>query len=376
MVAPNASAAAGQFDAHKELGHYIGPTLLQFFHGCWPSNQQKLVTAFAIAAVSVVVTCGLTWNTLLSLSQAPISVRRSYYKQIVIFPAVFVINSAVVITCPTAWCLASGIEKIVESYTLYTFGCLLLLLMVHESAAAEVGREEKEMETQMQAITLALAKQGPRLHYGVPPLGCCFRLCMRPGHITIEGLLCAYRMLAQYSIVLALMATATVWSIAALNGPMFMKLFMVLKKLQVASSLVCLYGLFILYHVSHELLRHWNTTRKFVAIKVGLILLVVQDLLLEKFLVDFLKHQVSSCFQDLGFIYESAEIEAKWWGQVCIAAEAIPMALLLRRAFPVDEIKENMQEFHHEMLHVAMKQHSRGTLCIAIDEDGSDTDGD
>lgn len=355
--------------------HFIGPTLLTFFRGCWPSNQQKLATAFAIAAVSVLVTCGLTWNTCLSLSKAPISVRRSYYKQIVILPAVFVINAAVVITCPTSWCVAGGVEKIVEAYTLYTFGCLLLLLMVHESAAVKGDHQEREEETELQAITQALAKQGPRVHYGVPPLGCCFRPCMRPGHITVEGLLCAYRMLAQYSIVLAAIAIATLWSLAALSSPMFMKLFLILKKLQVVSSLVCLYGLFILYHTTHDLLRQWNTTRKFVAIKVGLVLLIVQELLLEKFLVLFLEHE-GSCFQDLGFIYQWAHIEAKWWGQVCVAVEAIPMALLLRRAFPVDELNEDVQEFHHEMLHVAMKQHSKGSLCVALDEDVSDTDDD
>merc|ERR1712113_198590 len=122
-----------------------------------------------------------------------------------------------------------------------------------------------------------------------------------------------------------------------------------MKTMQSLSALICLYGLFILYVSTHELLHRWNTTKKFVAIKVFLVLLVYEELMIDK-VVDKALHGHKSCFEDVGFNTPWETVEARWWIFWVISVQCIPMVLMLRAAFPASELFEEIDEHHTDFL--------------------------
>merc|ERR1712217_748161 len=144
------------------------------------------------------------------------------------------------------------------------------------------------------------------------------------------------------------------------------------------SILICLYGLFILYGSTHELLHSWNTTRTFVAIKLFLILLAYEEPMIDK-VVEKLseRHAFNSCFDNVGFIHSGEYVEGKWWAWWIVCLQGIPMMLLLRNAFPVSEIMDEFPEEHVDIVHMAVKNKLVDSTDSEVDADaGSETESD
>jgi len=118
------------------------------------------------------------------------------------------------------------------------------------------------------------------------------------------------------------------------------------------------------------MLRCWNTTRKFVAIKVFLVLLIYEEPMVRK-IVEKASIFHQSCFGNVGFYYSWEHVEADWWFSWLMVLH-IPMILLLRYAFPRSELLQEFPEHHTDFLHMAVK--SKNNIVgsdIIEDETGS-----
>merc|ERR1712007_306975 len=114
----------------------------------------------------------------MSLSTAPASVRKTYYQRIVSLPPMLSLLAMAALLCPSARILCGGFQQLYEGWTLYMFGLLLFLLLARESSVY-VSKQGAISQGIVQDILTAVAAHGHRKIYGVMPLGCCFRPCMR-----------------------------------------------------------------------------------------------------------------------------------------------------------------------------------------------------
>jgi len=101
--------------------------------------------------------------------------------------------------------------------------------------------------------------------------------------------------------------------------------------LQKISGFIALQGLFTLYKASHNALHEWNTTMKFVAIKLVIVLDMIQDVLAGFLVTHGIVGVGSQC-------HLRDENLAKIWDQCMLVVEAVFMALLMYRAFPAQEL--------------------------------------
>jgi len=153
----------------------------------------------------------------------------------------------------------------------------------------------------------------------------------------------------QYVFVIPLLSVVIMYLQCALSNASLKELLHPWTYCQLISTMVCFYGLIILYSSSHDLLHAWNPTKKFVAIKLFILALAWEEWLIEKFFVKFL-HQHDSCFEEVGFVRDWASVEGKWWSMWLIVVQGIPMMLMMRAAFPASDLMEEIEEFHTDFL--------------------------
>ena len=118
-----------------------------------------------------------------------------------------------------------------------------------------------------QSIIQTLQKFGPQKYFAVPPFGCCFRPCVQPHHITAKQLLWVSRLVRQYVVMQVFVNAYFMWARFTLDP--YWEVDAVADPLLKVSGMVAMYGLFVMYAATHELLHRWNTTRKFISVKAG-----------------------------------------------------------------------------------------------------------
>ena len=91
-----------------------------------------------------------------------------------------------------------------------------------------------------------------------------------------KHLLFMYYMLEQFTLATPVLAILVMWGFIALAGREARKLYSICEVLKLLSTTFALWGLFSLYRCTHDALEGWNTTKKFVAIKLVLILNIYQ----------------------------------------------------------------------------------------------------
>merc|ERR1719464_2712551 len=101
-----------------------------------------------------------------------------------------------------------------------------------------------------------------------------------------------------------------------------------------ASAMTAVYGLFVLYKSTHDLLHDWRTTKKFISIKFVIGLTLVQGMLV-RWLMHRFRPPESKCLID------PTEPENHEWAiehciAMLIAVESVIMVLVTSSAFPVE----------------------------------------
>mmetsp|Transcript_139013 Transcript_139013/g.432486 ORF Transcript_139013/g.432486 Transcript_139013/m.432486 type:complete len:396 (+) Transcript_139013:309-1496(+) len=350
-MAGNATASLAHVPGSRDLG----PTMHEFLGFCWQAQPIKILSLLGSASLCFLVTLAVTLRHRCQLLRQPISLRRVYYLRIVNTPSLLSAMALLALYSPSSFLLASLVSKFYEAVTLSTFGMLLFTLLWHESHLLEAANGEAQEEGRVEVVAHALARSGRRKHFGAPP--CCFLLPCLPKHdLSVQHLSAIFIMVRQYVFVTPLVGVLGLAIFSAVDMDTLDKASKTMKYILIVSSFICLWGLFIAYKSSHDLLHHWNTTRKFFSIKAVLIIMVWQESLLDHVGPHVLRSRDISCFRHVGFRRAWEDVESHWWGMWLLTLEMVLMALALVRAFPAEEIRESIPEIHHDLLDMEMSR--------------------
>jgi hypothetical protein len=285
---------------------------------------------------------------------------------------------------------------------LATFGHLLFVLLHANSAAAGAELESGgglavTAPLSGERILAFLNSKGPRLHFAVPPPLCRrpASLCFEPHELRGGHLLAIFRGLRQYVLLTPTLAVVQLWAALVLQSEsQFQLTSRVLTICGKLSTLLALYSLFVLYAATHDHLREWRTTAKFISIKLFLVIALLQEPLFE-YLVHGGSGTDGSAESSSGSgastaLLGSAEgggaggasravgseadgavpaaarclhgaSRAHFWGMLALALESMGMALLLRAAFPASELEGGAaHEYEATVIELELLRHQSG----------------
>jgi len=249
-----------------------------------------------------------------------------------------------------------------EGINIIVFGTILFLLMAEESHRFFKGSDLQDAGIGVQ-ILRALAAQGPKKHFGVPPFGCCFRPLLKPHDLTPSHLIRARNFFRQYAFVIVSFSGLTAWAVVSLSLERFQAVHKVSGLAEKFSGFLAIYGLMILYVATHDLLHAWRTTSKFIAIKLVVLLCTFQEM----FVGVIAKHLGVSTFMCLGV--ESHK--EHFWSMYLTCLESLLVAFLTTRAFPASEIQPSSGDFQLELVEMELEALQRKTdvLCDDSEDD-------
>eukprot|EP00929_Paragymnodinium_shiwhaense_P077742 TRINITY_DN4008_c0_g1_i2.p2 TRINITY_DN4008_c0_g1~~TRINITY_DN4008_c0_g1_i2.p2 ORF type:complete len:196 (-),score=31.68 TRINITY_DN4008_c0_g1_i2:163-750(-) len=141
----------------------------------------------------------------------------------------------------------------------------------------------------------------------------------------------------------------SLWAALALDDEQYQHLLRLCSAVIRLTGFMSVWGLFILYNSSKELLKDWNTFKKFVAIKVIILVSILQD----KIVHFVLKSRMIESPGCLNW-HHGPEFLRTFVNQWLLNFEMVFMAILLIRAFPVDELFEFREE-HLENVQIEFK---------------------
>mmetsp|Transcript_24318 Transcript_24318/g.50924 ORF Transcript_24318/g.50924 Transcript_24318/m.50924 type:complete len:266 (+) Transcript_24318:477-1274(+) len=166
-----------------------------------------------------------------------------------------------------------------------------------------------------------LAKQPPMRFWTAPPLGCWIYLCpctpcAQPAHASYQLLKFARHALFLYFVAMPFVPFLRMMVHAEVTRPHQPSIFMLLFVAESALALIALYALFIMYWLTHDILKGYRTSLKFFTLKAVILLAPVQQLALEAVVGD----------------------HSEWWECVLNVVLSVPLCMLLRHAYPPHEL--------------------------------------
>jgi len=325
----------------------LGPRLPVFFSECLHENKLLLPFCLVSAGAAVLMTCLLTLRQRREIAAAPITLQRLYYLRATWFAPAFGLTSFWSLLCPRGFALLKMVQVQFEGINIAVFGAILFLLLAEESYQHYKGSDTHD-EGIGKKIIGALASQGPKPHFGVPPFGCCFRRWIQPHNLTPRHLILARNLFRQYIFVIMISSACVAWAAISLPTARFVTIRTISNTVQKLSSFLAIYGLMILYMATHDLMHDkWRTTSKFVAIKLVVLLCNFQDM----FVGSIVQHVRVLDFECLGTDAHSEH----FWNMYLTSLESILVAFLVRRAFPASEIEPFAGDFHLELVEMELE---------------------
>eukprot|EP00455_Lapot_gusevi_P022261 TRINITY_DN2317_c0_g2_i3.p1 TRINITY_DN2317_c0_g2~~TRINITY_DN2317_c0_g2_i3.p1 ORF type:complete len:296 (-),score=91.32 TRINITY_DN2317_c0_g2_i3:83-970(-) len=175
----------------------------------------------------------------------------------------------------------------------------------------------------------------------VPPCCCCFRSCETEKHLTPSLMDWCLLGTRQFVLVVPFVAFINLW--VEIDGNNYTRAATILKAISTISMFFALYALFIIYQGTKEILHKFESTNKFVAIKLILIISAIQEFIIEVAISDD---------DSIGSMYDAPAKRAYIMNFVLVF-ESFILAVLLRRAFPASEIEIVFKE-HRERLRATL----------------------
>ncbi|KAJ1634786.1 organic solute transporter subunit alpha/Transmembrane protein [Pavlovales sp. CCMP2436] len=381
----------------EELGPIggLGPSANEFW-ACWTTQAPYAIGAVWLScAIFVIATLSIGFKHEQQLRMAEPSLRRLYYLRISAMSRVFVLTATASLIGPRGWTLWAVIQKIYEAVVISTFGHLLFQLLAHEASVKASGTAVAPSEAfadppadtpspphtlppnrhaivglssgaqsaeQMHPMLAFIASQGPRRHLTVPPFCCLAAPCVKPYYMDSNHLVFVLLALRQFVVLTPVLSVVIIWGTLTLNAPHYHLLnifYIVLTKL---TTILALWALFILFWATHELLTQWHTHIKFLAIKIFLIVILLQDSVLEKIMVVDIVRTSFPGHQCL-----AAHNLAHFWSEWLVALEAVGMAVLLRWGFPASDLggHAGMKEVPGVLIEIGLLRHRSSSLATA-----------
>eukprot|EP00928_Gymnodinium_smaydae_P015132 TRINITY_DN15544_c0_g4_i1.p1 TRINITY_DN15544_c0_g4~~TRINITY_DN15544_c0_g4_i1.p1 ORF type:complete len:386 (+),score=23.75 TRINITY_DN15544_c0_g4_i1:46-1203(+) len=314
----------------RDVRSMLGPPVIVFWQSCLAEEPKLYTFAWTSAIIVFVIVTILTCCHCVELAGAPISLQRTYYFRMAAIPIVFATASLISVLAPRTTLLLEILMIQYEAFAVAT------LATIHFMLLAKRGMEAGATMQSLQAMSVALADMGKKKFFGVPPLGCCFRPCMKPHGLTAGQLVFVDWIIWQYTLVSPCAVIVFLWLKLALPdeyGDPFSQACIWVNKF---SGLVAIYGLMILNLATSEYLSKWHMHRKFWAFKILIILGILQDIAIERFAEWYLEGH-ESCLAWEGRKGQGTHL-ADFWASWLRLVECILISLLMRRAFPGSEI--------------------------------------
>jgi len=313
------------------------------------ADDQWYSTVCGAALFGLIVTYALHYRATLALRDGTtFSAKRLLYQFIVrLAPAIASLNFLAV-TSPPMHRTISMLQHVVVAGCMACFMELLLLLLYRTSSAPHgraealmppitniVQKFEMSLEDYNQSdgdylnTVLTLLRQQPAIAiWTSPPIGCCFLLCPccpcgKPQAPTI----CLLWMLRRTVLVYVLGAIVAPFFEMWLEGVPALDHYHEAAQyctwiVETLAMLLALYSLFIMYRLAHDPLSHYQTTLKFLAIKLVMWVFTLQRIALV------------SHFGHVGL----------WWAHAAICVECPALSILLMFAFPASELKVTVDD--------------------------------
>lgn len=306
----------------------------------------------------MLITLTLTWRHLQKLNDRPICLLRSYYTSIFLFPAVWAISAYISLLCPNAAPLAELAQGQSEAFAIYTFLTILYMLLTREAFKAELERGVLEEDVSVgNAIVSVLEKQGPKPHFATPPFFCCCAGIF-PKHLLTPGhLLRITKLVKQYIAMQLFFSVFGLWAEMSLDEKRAEWMTHWVKRILKVSGWIGIYGLFVMYKATKDVLEHWNTTRKFMSIKFVILLSIVQAWLLSLLAHKF-RRKDNTCLVDPLKPNDLHHV-VTFWSQVLLLVETVLMVYLLSKAFPAEEVQD-FRLHHLDLVELELQQMKSG----------------
>jgi len=301
---------------------------------------------------------------------------RSYYTSIFTFPVVWAISAFLCLICPRSAPLAELAQGQSEAYAIYTFLVILFMLLAMESLKDDLEQKDPAlMQLKSQgvgpAIMAALSRQGPQPFFAVPPFFCCCIKCFPQHNLSARHLLWVTGFVKQYVFLQLFYSVFSLWAEFILPEARAKKWNAMSRIVLKFSGFLAIYGLFVIYKATHHILEEYRTTAKFIAIKVVILLSMLQaklvGLLLHKF-----RRKDNTCLVDPDHP-EELEHVITYWSQFVLLLDTVLMTWLLSRAFDPNEVTE-FEHGHLELVELELQQMNNDSNLKTVSD--SDDDGD
>lgn len=303
---------------------------------------------------------------------------RSYYHGMLVFPMVWAICCWFALFCPLVAPLSELFMGQSEAYAIYIFLVIMYMLVSIEACKTKLEQSDpgqtslrSEMENMGQTIMDAVHDYGPQKYFAVPPFGCCFKPCYWEHQITAKQLLWVSRLVKQYVILELFLNTFFMWAGLTFQPERAARIQNVAAYILKISGMMAVYGLFIMYKATHDLLHDWNTTRKFVSVKIVILLSVIQNKLFSWFIHTF-RPRENSCLLTPGHPEELERIVV-FWTTFASLMETVLLSHLIIRAFPAHEVADFPLK-NLDLVELELRQIHERSLPSGLDSESSEDD--
>jgi len=318
---------------------------VRFVSRCMEDNRIPFLVATSLGTVSLIISLVLCIRHSQELDRRPICMLRSYYRGMLVFPVVWAVCCWISLFCPLMSPLTELFMGQSEAYAIYIFLVILYMLVSIEACKNRMEHSEPgegnlraEVENMGQTIMEAVHEYGPQKYFAVPPFGCCFYRCCTEHHITAKQLLWVSRLVKQYVILELFLNTFFMWAGLTFQPERAEKIQSVAGYILKISGMLAVYGLFIMYKATHDLLHDWSTTRKFVSVKIVILLSVVQNKIFSFFIHRF-RPRDRSCLLTPGHPKDLERVVI-FWTMFASLVETVLLSHLIIRAFPAHEVSD------------------------------------
>lgn len=308
----------------------LGPGMNEYWSCCWERQQLFYGTVWITSPLLCLVAVFISVRLHISLRAAPVTAFRQSYLHCSLLPLVTALgNLVVVMTSPRSEALADVLKSQYEGFVLFSFGGLLFQMLTLESSSREDDGNEDDSDVG-ERIVNAIGLQGPQKHFATAPLCCCLGRCMREHHLSGKQLLLCIFMLQQYMFVIPGSSVVSLW--CALVIPQDYHWWHVrciyFKKF---SQLTALWGLFVLYRATKKMLKRWGTGQKFLALKIMVIIQILQRPIIGLIVNKALAHSLDDDCLGPDFMIDVTNC----W---LLLGWTVVNAVLIMRAFPAKEV--------------------------------------
>ncbi|CAE8589809.1 unnamed protein product, partial [Polarella glacialis] len=324
MAAQLLSPTPTSWELDERMG--LGPRIGVFFHNCLQQNPHVFIFVWVVGGLVTALVCGLALQHAYRLSQKPLTLLRGYYLQCLIFPVTWGLSAYFTLLCPRTALLSELMQGISEAAVIANFSTILFMILCLESYRSQPTQHGYDAEQppavpkMSSTIFKALAQQGPKPHFAVLPFFCLCGPCFRKHDMEPKHLLRVSWLVRQYVYVMFVMSIFGMWCAMSLPAEIAEHVKLIMSIALKISGFTAVYGLFVLYKATYDLLHEWNTTVKFLSIKFVILLSIVQKRFLGMLVKKLLPKEADSCLFEPGYPHNLEQV-VNFWSQFLIVLE-------------------------------------------------------